>query len=106
MTFISTYDNSKRLMDVTIKQDLFSNRIKMTTKESESESTTSSIITKKDSCELIYTYQNIPNAVERNHSEIHFGTCRFNIVENKILSGEYYTDRKTTGIIKNIKKVK
>jgi len=106
MTFISTYDNSKRLMDVTIKQDLFSNRIKMTTKESESESTISSIITKKDSCELIYTYQNIPNAVERNHSEIHFGTCRFNIVENKILSGEYYTDRKTTGIIKNIKKVK
>lgn len=106
MTFISTYDNSKRIMHVIIKQDLFSNRIYMTTKESKSESISSSIITKKDSCELIYTYQNIPIAVERNHSEIHFGTCRLSIIDNKIISGEYYTDRKTIGIIKNVKRLK
>ncbi len=106
MTFISTYDNSKRTMDVTIKQDLFLNRIYMSTNESKSESISSSIITKHDSCELTYTYQNIPNATERNHSEIHFGTCTLKIIDNKIISGSYYTDRKTTGEIKNIKKIK
>ena len=58
MIFISTYDNSKRTMNVKIKQNLFSNRIYMSTKESRSESISSSIITKKDNCELIYTYQN------------------------------------------------
>lgn len=106
MIFISTYDNSKRTMNVKIKQNLFSNRIYMNTKESRSESISSSIITKKDNCELLYTYQNIPNATERNHSEIHFGTCTFSIIDNKIISGSYYTDRKTTGEIKNIKKIK
>ena len=106
MIFISTYDNSKRTMNVKIKQNLFSNRIYMSTKESRSESISSSIITKKDNCELIYTYQNIPNATERNHSEIHFGTCTFSIIDNKIISGSYYTDRKTNGEIKNIKKIK
>lgn len=105
MTFISTYDNSKRTMNVTIKQDLFTSRIYMSTKESNSESISSSIITKKDECELLYTYQNIPKATERNHSEIHFGTCKFKIVDNKIMAGEYYTDRKTTGEIKNIRKI-
>ena len=106
MTFISTFDNSKRTMDVTIKQDLISNRIYMNTKESRSESLTSSIVTKKDVCELVYTYQNIPNATERKHSEVHFGTCKFCIINNKIENGSYYTDRKTTGEIKNIKKIK
>ena len=28
------------------------------------------------------------------------------IIDNKIISGSYYTDRKTTGEIKNIKKIK
>ena len=106
MTFISTYDNSKRTMNVTIKQDLISNRIYMNTKESRSESLTSSIVTKKDVCELVYTYQNIPNATERKHSEVHFGTCKFCIINNKIENGSYYTDRNTTGEIKNIKKIK
>lgn len=106
MTFLSTYDKLKRTMDVIIKQDLFSNRIYIKTKESKSESKTSSIITKKDSHELVYTYQNIPNKSEREHSEIHFGTCIFNIENNRIVSGRYYTDRQTTGDIINIRKVK
>ena len=106
MTFISTYNNSKRMMNVTIKQNLFSARIYMDTDESESESTSSNIIIKNDSCELIYTYLNKPKAIERNHSGIHFGTCMFKIIDNVIKSGQYYTDRKTTGDIKNIKKIK
>ena len=106
MIFISIYDNSKRTMNFVIKQNLFSNRIYMNTKESRSESISSSIITKKDNHNLVYTYQNIPNATERDHSEIHFGTCTFDIVDNTIVAGNYYTDRKTTGQIKNIKKIK
>lgn len=105
MTFISTHDKKERIMHVIIKQDLFSNRIYMNTNESESETISSNIIIKKDSCELIYTYQNAPNPIERDHSEIHNGTCKFKIVNNVIISGEYYTDRKTTGEIKNIKKM-
>ncbi len=104
MTFISTYDSAKRTMKVEIKQNLFTNRIYITTKESNSESISSNIIYKKDSCELIYTYQNKPKPQERNHSGIHFGTCILKIVNNQIVSGEYYTDRKTTGEITKIEK--
>jgi hypothetical protein len=77
----------------------------MKTNESKSESTTSTLIKKEDSWQLIYTYTNIPNANERNHSEIHFGTCILDIIDNKIINGNYYTDRKTAGDIKNINKI-
>lgn len=103
--FISTYDKSVRKMNVEIKQDLLSTRIYMTTKESKSESITSSLKKKQDSWQLIYSYENVPNSIEREHSEIHFGTCMLNIINNKITDGSYYTDRKTTGDIKDITKI-
>lgn len=104
--FVSTYDKNKRKMNFEIKQDLLSTRIYMITKESQSESITSSLKKKQDSWQLIYSYENVPNSIEREHSEIHFGTCIFNIMNNKITSGTYYTDRKTTGDIKEIIKIK
>ena len=103
--FISDYDGKRRLADITIKQNLISTRIYMKTKESKSESTSSTLLKKEDSWQLIYTYTNIPNSTERNHSEIHFGTCIFDIIDNKIIGGNYYTDRKTIGDIKNFKKM-
>lgn len=103
--FISTYDKSIRKMNFEIKQDLLSTRIYMTTKESQSESITSSLKKKQDNWQLIYSYENVPNSIERDHSEIHFGTCILNIINNKITSGCYYTDRKTTGDIKKITKI-
>lgn len=102
----SIYDIKKRKININIKQNLISTRIYIHTKESNSESISSSLLKKQDSWQLIYTYENIPNATERNHSEIHYGTCKFRIVGDKIISGEYYTDRKTIGEIINIKKVK
>lgn len=103
--FISTYDKSARIMNIEIKQDLLSTRIYMTTKESQSESITSSLKKKQDSWQLIYSYENVPNSIEREHSEIHFGTCMLNIINNKIKGGTYYTDRKTTGDINEITKL-
>lgn len=102
----STYDAKKRIIDINIKQNLISTRVYIHTKESNSESISSSLLQMQDYWQLIYTYQNIPNALERNHSEIHYGTCRFQIVDGKIVSGEYYTDRKTIGEIKKITKIK
>lgn len=103
--FISDYDKKRRKANIVIKQNLISTRIYVTTKESKSESTSSSLLKKEDNWQLIYTYTNVPNSTERVHSEIHFGTCIFNIVGNNILNGNYYTDRKTIGDIKNIKKI-
>lgn len=107
-TFISNFDKKKneRKMNLTIKQNLFSTRIYIITDESKSESISSSLIKKTDCWQLIYTYCNIPNAIERNHSCIHFGTSIFNISKNNLISGIYYTDRNTSGDIKNIKKIK
>ena len=98
-------ENKRRMADITIKQNLISTRIYMKTKESKSESTSSTLLKKEDSWKLIYTYTNIPNSTERNHSKIHFGTCIFDIIDNKIIGGNYYTDRKTIGDIKNFKKM-
>lgn len=102
---ISEYDKKKRKISLVIKQNLLSTRIYMKSKESKSESISSNLIKKEDCWQLIYTYNNIPNANERNHSEIHFGTCVLDISGNKILNGTYYTDRKTIGDISNIRKV-
>lgn len=104
--FISTYDKKKKKMQIEIKQDLLSTRVYIKTKESKSESVTSSLRKKQDSWQLIYTYENIPNSKERDHSEIHFGTCTLNIVNNQIENGFYYTDRNTTGDIENITSIK
>ena len=93
-------------MQIEIKQDLLSTRVYIKTKESKSESVTSSLRKKQDSWQLIYTYENIPNSKERDHSEIHFGTCTLNIVNNQIENGFYYTDRNTTGDIENITSIK
>ena len=107
MTFISTYsDSHPALMNVEIKQDLLSTRVYVTTEESSSKTITSDIIKDADFYELIYTFENIPSAKNKSKSCIHFGTCRFKIRNNIILSGEYYTSRKTTGDIINIKKIK
>ena len=101
---ISDFDKKKRKIKLEIKQDLLSTRIYMESKESKSESISSNLIKEEDGWKLIYAYNNLPNAKERHHSEIHYGTCVLEIKNNKILKGTYYTDRKTLGDIENIKK--
>ena len=105
VTFISTHDNKKRKMDIKIEQTLFKTKIKIITKESKSVSLVADIKEINDEWKLIYTYVNEPNILERNHSDIHYGTCILSIENNKIVSGYYYTDRNTSGEIKfSIKK--
>ena len=105
VTFISTHDNKKRKMDIDIEQTLFKTKIKIITKESKSVSLVANIEKINDEWKLIYTYKNEPNILERNHSDIHYGTCILSIENNKIVRGYYYTDRNTSGDIKfSIKK--
>lgn len=105
MTFVSTFNNSKKDIKIRIKQNLFSTRIYMKSDESTSKSINSNINFGVDYCELTYTYINEPDMTERHHSGIHYGTCKFKISKNRIISGEYYTDRNTAGNIINIMKI-
>lgn len=105
VTFISNHDKKKRKMDISIEQTLFKTKIKIITKESNSISLVANIKKINDEWNLIYTYENTPNILERNHSDIHYGTCILSIENNKIIGGYYYTDRNTSGDIKfSIKK--
>ncbi len=105
--FVSDFDGKNRNVNFRIKQDLFNAYISYDTNESESKSICSNLIEDDfGDWELIYIYNNKPNNIERNHSQIHQGTCVMKIKNNNITSGKYYTDRNTMGDIKNIKKKK
>ncbi len=96
---ISNYDKQRRKMELTIKQSLLSIRVYITTEESESKSIISDIQDDCDQMWLTYGYLNIPNAVVRDRSEIHYGMCRLLVDDVKLLKGQYFTDRKTLGDI-------
>lgn len=97
-TLLSTFDNKERTAHLHIKQTLFSVKIVQTTNESKSTSISASI---EDICgekNLIYTYINMPQAVHKSKSCIHYGTCILTVNDTaETLTGSYYTDRKTTG---------
>ncbi len=71
------------------------------TEESESFSTAAQIDEDDDSgiLRLSYTYVNKPRAMVRERSQIHYGAAIVKIVKEpeKLLDGQYWTDRKTTG---------
>ena len=100
VTFISNYDRKKRKMKIKIDQTLFTTKIKIITKESSSVSLVANIEKINDEWKLIYTYENTPNMLDRDHSDIHYGTCVLSIENNKIISGYYYTDINASGEIK------
>ena len=93
---------STRKIDVTIKQTFISIIVKFNTKESHSINFCGSfnIDDKRDIKQLIYSYQNEPEANFRDKSPVHFGTTRLDINHDcTSMSGEYWTSRKTTGAI-------
>lgn len=99
---ISTYNsiNNSIPVEVIIKHHFFNIQIKIKTAESKSISTCGSFDIDEDRGlkQLIYSYQNNPNAILRDRSEIHYGTARLEISDDvKRLEGEYWTSRKTTG---------
>ena len=97
-TIISSFDNQCRNATLDIKQTLLSVHVTLETDESRSNSVNASIVDLYgDKC-ILYTYLNTPNALVRDRSAIHYGTASL-CVKNNTLTGDYFTDRKTTGVI-------
>lgn len=86
-----------------IKQSFETVSIAMFTAESESYSQAALFTEEPDGTQrLKYTYSNTPEATVRDRSEIHNGAANLKIVEKSDLAlhGEYWTSRKSTGMIK------
>ncbi|WP_338762022.1 hypothetical protein WAF17_16755 [Bernardetia sp. ABR2-2B] len=90
---------------LTIKQTLLNTSCVMRTAEMESYSFTSGFVINKENqiLRLFYSYDSIPKQTVKDRSPQHFGTMMFNISisakGNKELTGEYWTGRKTTGVV-------
>lgn len=95
-----TCDSVPRKATITIKQNLISVNITLQTEESKSISISSCIDKVYNETQLVYTYRNNPNAEVRERSQIHYGTVILCIDNVNEISGQYFTDRKTTGDMK------
>jgi hypothetical protein len=89
---------------LTITQTFSSVSCALFTRESESFSTTAQISREDDSGALYlnFNYTNRPRATIRDRSAIHDGAARLRIITaptNRLLEGEYWTGRCTTGDI-------
>jgi hypothetical protein len=84
-----------------IRQSFSSVSCVLYSKESSSFSTAAQIIGEEDGLppRLIFTYSNRPRAAARERSQMHDGAAVLRIVEGppRVLEGDYWTDRKTTG---------
>jgi hypothetical protein len=88
---------------LTINQSLFNISCVMRTYEMKSYSFTGSFIIDKENQirRLAYMYDSIPAQTVKDRSAQHYGSALFDLIDNdKKLSGEYWTGRKTTGSIK------
>ena len=97
--FKSSYDSTIRKFDIEIKQTLLSIKITMKTKESTSNSISANIVDVFGEKQLIYYYLNTPGMEFRDKSEVHFGTAIITVDNTDVMSGRYYTDRRTCGDI-------
>lgn len=88
-----------KIVDVNIKQDLFSVKVTMKSDESFSKSVIANIYQEQDVWYLTYTYINDPSQKNRKKSKIHNGTCKLNLNDIKKINGEYFTDRLSCGDI-------
>jgi len=98
----STHDGLDRVTTLEIKQTLLKISVVLNTGESKSKSITASIESILGEKQLIYCFLNTPNASVRDKSDIHYGTAMLCVEDVKKLSGQYFTDRKTTGDIELI----
>lgn len=94
--------NRKKSIDVkvTFKQSLFNISCVLETEESKSECITCVFFTSNNSQtqQLIYNYMNTPRLTYRKTSPMHYGSTILDIEDGK-LSGNYWTDRETTGFM-------
>lgn len=96
-TLKSTYDDIERRASLEIKQTLLSTHVVLDSSESKSKSISSSVIEILGEKLLIYCYLNTPKATVRKRSEIHYGTAMLCIENPNKLTGQYFSDRGTTG---------
>jgi len=96
-TIKSTYDNIEREAKINIKQSLLSIHVVLTSGESKSQSISSSIDEVFGAKQLTYCYLNTPKASYRERSEIHYGVAMICLEDPNILTGQYFSDRKTIG---------
>jgi len=93
----STHDSLDRNATLEIQQTLLTVSVVLYTGESKSKSITASIENIIGEKQLTYCFLNTPNASVRDRSNIHYGTAMICIENVNKLSGQYFTDRKTTG---------
>lgn len=94
---VSTRDNVQREFFLEIKQSLLTISVIFTTDESKSKSIVASIDEIFGEKQLTYCFLNTPNAKVRNRSEMHYGTAMLCVEDVNKLTGQYFSDRKTTG---------
>lgn len=103
----SSYDGFDKefKFKIIIKQTLLNIYIQLLSEESESNSITCELIKdNKNDYILIYSYCNEPHQDVKDRSEIHYGTAKLNVINNKELKGGYFTGRQTIGVME-LKKI-
>ena len=93
----SSYDNKIREVSLSIKQTFLGITITLKTEESKSTSVSASFENINGEKRLVYTYFNTPHSEHRERSPLHIGTAMLSVEDVNELTGEYFTDRKTTG---------
>lgn len=110
-TFVSTWKPTPESpeitgpIDVTIVQpNLYVLKLTQRSGESTSHSYGESFETLPDGSIMVnFSYRNDPHATVRDRSQISYGTARYDLIisgKRKELSGNYFTDRKSTGTIR------
>lgn len=92
----SSYNQEEYDGELTVKQTFLKISVTFKTGESFSDSIMASIEVINGVNRLVYTYINEPKGEIREKSPIHYGTASLRI-NDTVLEGNYYTDRKTTG---------
>lgn len=93
----------KKTCKLKIKQDLFGIQVNMNTDETNSWSITASIESKHENHYLIYIYKTETKKEFRDNNRDQYGAAKLLINENT-MSGEYWTNNKTDGVMELIRK--
>lgn len=89
----------EKISEVNIEQDLFGINVILITDEIKSNAITASIINEHGSKYLIYTYRTTPKQDVRDKNPIQYGTAKIDISDINNVYGEYWTTRKTQGMM-------
>lgn len=101
-TIISTWSGQPQQYDaeMEIKQTFLNINVIVKTNESKSKSLIASIDDIMGEQQLTYCYLNTSSAQVRNRSAIHYGTAMLCVDNPELITGSYFTDRKSTGDMK------